>query len=181
MVRYADDATLIFENEEDLNRVMEVLPKRLLKYGLKMNERKTETLRFFPPRKGGRKPDTFNFLGFTHYWGKSRKGNWVIKRKTESERLTRALKAISQWCKKHRHLPIQVQHRKLNEKLRGHYNYYGITPNLRSLALYWENVKRIWMKWLNRRSRNPHLNWDKFNKLLLKYPLMKPKIYHSFI
>jgi len=179
MVRYADDATLIFENENDLKRVMEVLPKRLLKYGLKMNEQKTKVRRFFPPGNSGEKSDTFEFLGFTHYWGKSRKGNWVIKRKTESKRLSRSLKAVAVWCKKNRHLPIHVQQQKLNIKLRGHYNYYGITPNSKSLAFFWENVKKIWKKWLNRRSRNPHLNWDKFNMLLARYPLSRPKIYHS--
>ena len=158
---------------------MEVLPKRLLKYGLKMNEQKTKVRRFFPPCNSGEKPDTFDFLGFTHYWGKSRKGNWVIKRKTESKRLSRSLKAVAVWCKKNRHLPIHVQQQKLNTKLRGHYIYYGITPNSRSLAFFWENVKKIWKKWLNRRSRNPHLNWDKFNMLLARYPLSSPKIYHS--
>jgi group II intron reverse transcriptase/maturase len=181
MVRFADDAVMMFEYEEDLKRVMEVLPKRLEKYGLKMNEEKTSAKRFLPPRKGGGKPDTFNFLGFTHYWGKSRKGNWVVRRKTESKRLSRSLHSIAQWCRKNRHLPVEVQQVKLNEKLRGHYNYYGITPNSKSLQLFSENVKRIWFKWLNRRSRTRHLDWWKFNCLLRRYPLEIPKIYHSYI
>ena len=181
MVRFADDAVLMFEDEGDLKRVMEVLPKRLEKYGLKMNQEKTSVRRFVPPRKGGEKPDTFNFLGFTHYWGKSRKGNWVVKRKTEQKRLSRALHSISQWCKRHRHLSVREQQVKLNEKLRGHYNYYGVTPNSKSLQLFWENVKRIWFKWLNRRSRTRHLDWQKFNALLRRYPLEVPRIYHSYI
>lgn len=180
MVRFADDAVLMFEDEGDLKRVMEVLPKRLEKYGLKMNAEKTSVRRFFSPQKGGKKPDTFNFLGFTHYWGKSRKGNWVVKRKTEKKRLSRALHSISQWCKRYRHLPVWEQQVKLNEKLRGHYNYYGITPNSKSLQLFWENVKRIWFKWLNRRSRTRHLDWQKFNALLRRYPLEVPRIYHSY-
>jgi hypothetical protein len=180
MVRYADDAVIIFEREDDLNRVMEVLPKRFGKYGLSMNQDKTRIRRFTPPGAGN-KPDTFQFLGFTHYWDKSRKGNWVVKRKTDKTRLSRALKAVSEWCKKHRHDPIREQNYMLNLKLKGHYNYYGITPNSQSIKFFWENVKRIRMKWLNRRSRNPHLNWQKFNLLLQRYPLAAPKIYHSYI
>ncbi len=182
MVRFADDAVLLFERREDLERVMSVLPKRLAKYGLKMNERKTRTKCFVPPfRNGGKPPDTFNFLGFTHYWGKSQKGNWVVKRKTQKERFTRAVAQIAVWCKAHRHDPLPYQQQMLNSKLRGHYNYYGITPNSRSITNFWEQVKRIWMKWLNRRSRTPHLNWIKFNLLLKRYPLEKPRIYHSYI
>jgi len=181
MVRFADDALLMFESHEDMERVMEVLPKRLAKYGLRMNEQKTRVKRFRPPKDtNGPKPESFHFLGFTHYWGRSRKGNWVVKRKTQKERLTRALKKITQWCKKHRHDPLSDQQRMLNSKLRGHYGYYGITPNSRSIQQFWEQVKRIWLKWLNRRSRTPHLNWDTFNLLLKRYSLNRPRIYHSF-
>ena len=185
MVRFADDAVLLFESREDLDRVMDVLPKRLAKYGLRMNEEKTRVWRFFPPvREDGTASETFNFLGFTHYWGKSRKGNWVVKRKTQKERLTRAGMAIGVWCKRHRHDPVGEQQRELNSKLRGHYGYYGIygiTPNFQSIHIFWERVKRLWFKWLNRRSRTRHLNWDKFNLLLKRYPLERPRIYHSYI
>ena len=182
MVRFADDALLMFELQQDMERVMEVLPKRLAKFGLRMNKQKTRVKRFIPPRAAnGPKTDTLDFLGFAHYWGRSRKGYWVVKRKTQKERLTRALKKITQWCKTHRHDPLREQQRMLNSKLRGHYSYYGITPNSRSIALFWEEVKRIWLKWLNRRSRTPHLNWDTFNLLLKRYPLERPRIYHSFI
>ena len=110
MVRFADDAILLFERQEDLERVMRVLPRRLAKYGLRMNEKKTSTKCFVPPdRNGGQTPDTFNFLGFTHYWGKSRRGNWVVKRKTQTERLTRAVVQIAVWCKAHRHDPVVSQ------------------------------------------------------------------------
>lgn len=182
MVRFADDAVMMFEYQEDMQRFMEVLPKRLAKFGLKLNEQKTQVKGFTKPREpSGTRPGTFDFLGFTHYWGRSRKGNWVVKRKTQQERLTLALKKITLWCRKHRHDELYDQQRMLNSKLRGHYSYYGITPNSRSITLFWEQVKRIWMKWLNRRSRNPHLNWDKFNLLLKRYPLTRPRIYHSYI
>jgi len=182
MVRFADDAVLLFEQREDLERVMRVLAKRFAKYGLKMNESKTKVCRFLPPgRKDGGKAEPLNFLGFTHFWGKSRKGNWVVKRKTQSTRLARSVAAVSQWCKDHRHNKLRDQQRVLNQKLRGHYAYYGITPNSRSLNTFYERVKRLWFKWLNRRSRTAHLNWTKFNLLLERYPLERPRIYHSFI
>lgn len=182
MVRFADDAVLIFEHREDLERVMKVLAQRFAKYGLTMNEDKTHVRRFLPPgRRDGGMPDTLDFLGFTHYWGKSRKGNWVVKRKTQKDRLARAVAAVGLWCKCHRHDPLSEQQRILNSKLRGHYNYYGITPNSRSLAVFWERVKRLWFKWLNRRSRTAHLNWHTFNLLLKRYPLEWPKIYHSYL
>ena len=182
MVRFADDAVLMFERHEDMERVMTVLPKRLAKYGLRMNEQKTRVKHFGPPKDtDGPNPESFNFLGFTHYWGRSRKGNWVVKRKTQKERLTLALKKITQWCRRHRHDSLSDQQRMLNSKLRGHYGYYGITPNSRSINQFWQQVKRIWLKWLNRRSRNPHMNWDKFNLLLKRYKLEKPRIYHSFV
>ena len=182
MVRFADDAVLMFERREDLERVMEVLPKRFAKYGLTMNERKTKAIRFLPPgRRDGGTPEPVNFLGFTHYWGKSRRGNWVVKRKTQKERLARAVKAVAVWCKRHRHDPVSEQQQALNAKLRGHYAYYGITPNSRSLQAFWEQVKRVWFKWLNRRSRTRHLNWGTFNLLLKRYPLERPRIYHSYV
>ena len=182
MVRFADDAVLLFERREDLERVMEVLPKRFAKYGLTMNERKTSAIRFLPPgRRDGGKPEPVNFLGFTHYWGKSRRGNWVVKRKTQKERLARAVTTVAEWCKRHRHDPIGEQQQALNAKLRGHYAYYGITPNSRSLQAFWEQVKRVWYKWLNRRSRTRHLKWNTFNLLLKRYPLERPRIYHSYV
>jgi len=180
MVRFADDAVLMFEHREDLERVLKVLPQRFAKYGLRMNSEKTQVRRFLPPgRRDGGSPDTFDFLGFTHYWGKSRKGRWVVKRKTQKARLTRAVAVIGQWCKHHRHDPLPDQHRALNSKLRGHYAYYGITPNSQSLQAYWQQVKRQWYKWLNRRSRSPQMNWNRFNLLLARYPLAPPRIYHS--
>jgi len=166
MVRFADDATLIFQNKQDVERVLEVLPKRLAKYGLTMNKKKTKAHNFFPPRHGEKKPGTFNFLGFTHYWGKSRKGNWTVKRRTESKRLSQGLQKIYEWCKINRHLLVGEQQKAINRKLVGHFSYFGISHNSMSLKKFWEAVKRIWMKWLNRRSRTPHLNWAKFNKLL---------------
>lgn len=180
MVRFADDAVMMFERLEDLERVLKVLPKRFAKYQLTMHREKTKVRRFLPPgRKDSDKPDTFDFLGFTHYWGKARNGNWVVKRKTQKARFARAIAAVGQWCKVHRHDQLPDQQRALNSKLRGHYAYYGITTNYLRLSAFWLQVKRLWFKWLNRRSRNPQMTWQKFNLLLSRYPLVRPKIYYS--
>jgi group II intron reverse transcriptase/maturase len=184
MVRYADDFIIGFSEEEDARRVMAVLPKRFGKYGLTIHPEKTRLVPFNRPARRGDPPDggrpgTFDFLGFTHYWGRSWRGHWVVKRKTASNRLSRSLQAISAWCRKFRHLPVREQHVRLSRKVRGHYAYYGITGNGDSLASFWEGVKRTWKKWLGRRSQKSYYNWDTFNLLLRRYPLPRPVIVHS--
>jgi RNA-directed DNA polymerase len=181
LVRFADDAVLIFSEEQDARRVMEVLPKRFGKYGLTVHPEKTRLIRFRKPgsptgRKGS---SSFNFLGFTHYWGRSRKGSWVVKIKTEKSRFSRALKAVAEWCKRNRHLPVKEQHKALGRKLWGHYGYYGITGNARALQNFRYQVQRVWCKWLNRRSRGNHMPWEKFNLLLRRYPLPPVRVVHS--
>ena len=181
LVRFADDTVLIFSDEKDARRVMEVLPKRFGKYGLAVHPEKTRMIRFKKPgltedRKGN---SSFAFLGFTHYWGRSRKGNWVVKRKTEKSRFSRALKAVAEWCKHNRHLPVREQQETLGRKLRGHYGYYGITGNFRSLQRFLYQVQRVWCNWLNRRSRGNHMPWEKFYLLLKRYPLPPVRVVHS--
>ncbi len=185
LIRYADDAILGFSCEEDALRVMEVLSKRFGKYGLTIHPEKTRVVRFNKPgtkHDTGRsdpRRETFNFLGFTHYWGLSRKGRWVIKRRTEKSRFSRSLKRVAQWCKRNRHLALQEQFEHLQKKLRGHYAYYGITGNMRSLENFQYQVRRVWKKWLDRRSRKRSMTWEKFNQVLKRYPLSQPKIVHS--
>jgi group II intron reverse transcriptase/maturase len=181
MVRFADDAVLVFKEEHDARRVMEVLPKRFGKYGLRLHPEKTRLVRFERPRYRGKddrndKPGTFDLLGFTHYWAVSRKGNWVIKRKTARKRLTRTLKALSEWCRINRHRPIKEQWQELKRKLSGHYGYYGIIGNSRLIQRvdYW--AQRIWRKWLSRRSQRAFMPWAIFRKILACYPLPRPTI-----
>ena len=187
-VRYADDVVICFENKEDVLRVLKVLPKRLMKYGLGMHPDKTRLVEFKKPGSGGKnykqgnRPDTFDFLGFTHFWKKSRKGRAVIGKKTIRSRLTRALRRMTEWCKENRHQKIELQHQTLCSKLRGHYNYYGVNGNYGMLAKYLMHVERIWRKWLARRDRKRKLNWEKMKrKILERYPLPKPYIRHSFV
>jgi RNA-directed DNA polymerase len=184
LVRYADDFVLLFEKEEDAHRVEAVLSKRFEKYGLKLHPEKTRLLKFKPPDSpptggDGGAGSSFDLLGFTHFWGKSRKGNWVVKCKTMSSRLSRTLKRISMWCSAHRHLPIKNQHAALCRKLRGHDAYYGITGNARALSLLRPLVQRIWQKWLNRRSWKTALTWARMNRLLEVFPLPPPRVVHS--
>jgi RNA-directed DNA polymerase len=184
LVRYADDFVLLFEKEEDARRVEAVLRKRFEKYGLKLHPEKTRLVKFErpeprPPGGDGGASLSFDLLGFTHFWGKSRKGSWVVKRKTMSARLSRTLKRISMWCSVHRHLPIKEQHAALGRKLRGHDAYYGITGNARALSLLRLLVRRIWQKWLNRRSWKTALTWTRMNRLLEVFPLPPARVVHS--
>src|SRR5688572_29242252 len=158
LVRYADDFVIAFELEEDARRVMVVLPKRFGKYGLRLHPEKTRLVRFnrpsrnAPSRDDAAEPESFDLLGFTHYWRRSRQGNWVVYRKTAGSRLSRALRATSLWLRQNRHEPIEEQHRVLVQKLRGHYSYYGIIGNFAALDSFRNWARELWCKWLSRRS-----------------------------
>jgi RNA-directed DNA polymerase len=181
LVRYADDFVMVFQHRRDAERMMAVLPKRFGKYGLELHSEKTRMVRFVSPanrRYGGSakgKPGSFDFLGFTHYWGRTRKGTWVAKRKTAKTRLRRTLKRANAWLRRRRHHPVKWQHKKLSQALNGHYAYFALTGNQRSmLSLRWQ-VICLWRKWLNRRSWRGQMPWEKFNKLLQHYPLPLPR------
>lgn len=181
LVRFADDFVIGFTRESDAQRVLNVLPKRFSKYGLTVHPDKTRLVPFHRPGRDDCDPPgpgTFQFLGFTHYWAKSRKGHWVIKRRTASDRFRRSLRAASEWCRKNRHLPLADQHRTLSQKLRGFCSYYGITGNSLSLAAFRRELTRIWRKWLLRRN-NRRPNWIWFNRLLSRYPLPPARAIHS--
>ncbi len=183
MVRYADDFVMGFERLEDVEKVQRVIAKRFARFGLEINVEKTRLVRFGrPPLKGrssGGKPETFDFLGFTHYWGKSRSGHNVVKVKTASTRFGRTLRKIREWGWKNRHLPLRVQQRELNRKLQGHDAYYGVTGNNRMLSKLRCEVARLWRKWLKRRNRGNSPNWEKFQAMLRTFPLLPARIIHS--
>ena len=180
LVRFADDAVLAFTDRHDAERVLRVLPKRFAKYGLTVHPEKTRMFRSLPPgeKETAQCRASFSFLGFMHYWGRSRKGKWIVKRKTASDRLSRALQTVSTWCKRHRHAPLRDQQAALRRKLLGHYSYYGITGNARSLRCFHQTVQRIWLKWLNRRGGR-RLNWAGSARLLARYPLPSARVVHS--
>ena len=179
LVRYADDFVIGFRDQGDAQRVLEVLPKRFGKYGLSVHPTKTRLVPFCPPSAkaegqggpGAGRPGTFDLLGFTHYWARSLRGYWVIKLKTAADRFSRAVRSIDQWCRGNRHITLSEQQQKLNEKLRGHYAYYGVTGNSGALSRFLWEVQRRWRKWLSRRSRTRSMNWARFRRLLQHYPL----------
>jgi len=184
MVRYADDAILGFESREDAVEVLRVLKNRLLRFGLELHPEKTRLIYFGKPQSNGEKPSmrgSFDFLGFTHFWAKSLRGYWAVRRKTASKKLREKLKNLNEWCSKNRGLPLSLQHEKLCQKLKGHYAYYGITGNARSLGIYLFYLRRTWKKWLNRRSWRGHkLTWERYAEMLKhSFPLPPPKIVHS--
>ena len=176
---------ITFKNHHDAKRVLGVLGKRFARYGLTLHPDKTRLIDFRPERKGGTHPDCteppFDFLGFSHIWAKSQKGKNVVRQRTAKSRLARALVAINDWCRTHRHHPIPYQRNRLAAKLLGHYTYYGITGNIAQLQQYYHQVKRTWRKWLARRTRSGRLPWEKFRALLARHPLPSPAIRHRYV
>jgi RNA-directed DNA polymerase len=181
--RFADECIMGCELEADARRVMDVLPKRCNRFSLTIHPEKTVLIAFHRPlrqEQATKGRGTFDLLGFTHYWAKTRRGYWVIKRKTLRKRLRRFMKAIWTWCRENRHEPVQEQHRALCSKLRGYYPYYGIRGNFKMLEVVVEHTERAWQYWLSRRSHKGHINWQKFvDSLRTKLPLPKPRIIHN--
>jgi len=179
LIRYADDFLMCFTNRKDAERVMAILPKRMSKYGLTLHPEKTRLIDLNSREKEEKRG--FDFLGFTHYLGTSRKGKPVLKRRTSSKKLRMSLRKVNDWLKANRHQPMRYLIHDLNLKLRGYYNYYGITFNIRRLNAYFLVVKRLLRKWLNRRGGKSVWNWEKYTKLITNWePLLQPKIYHSY-
>jgi RNA-directed DNA polymerase len=189
LLRYADDFIIGVSREDDARRIMDVLPKRMSKYGLTVHPEKTRLVRFQPPDEVASEttegvtpaPQTFDFLGFTHYWGRSQRGRWVVKRKTAKGRLKRALQGLSAWFRENLHLPIAAQHQKLKQKLQGHYGYYGITGNYFSLAAFRAGARKIWRRWLSRRGRDRPVSWSDFLRLEECYGLPRARVVHSVV
>jgi len=129
-------------------------------------------------KRQGRKPATFDFLGFTHVCARSRRGLFTVHVSTMRKRLRRGLSEIHQWCKEHRHDPVNEQQKTLNQKLRGHYQYYGRRTNYRGLWKYYRGVRNRWRKWLSRRTRGGRMPWDRYAEFLKRHPLLLPRIMH---
>jgi RNA-directed DNA polymerase len=182
LFRYADDAVMLFENGEDAERVFEVLPKRFEKFGLALHPEKTRLLYFKRPDRSthyvGDGPGTFDFLGFTHHWGKIRSGHWVVFRRTMKSRMNRALKAVWAWLKANRHKPLAEQRLGLAQRLRGHYSYYAIAGNKNQAWRFLRAVEKFWKRWLETRSHKAKMGWAKFFELLKCHPLPKPNAHN---
>lgn len=178
-VRYADDGVFGFERRDDAERVLAVLGKRMERFGLTLHPDKTRLLRFRRPsrsRGSGKSPTTFDFLGFTWYWKRSRNGRWIVACKTRRERLKRAIRAVYEWCRDHRHQEVRQQHATLVRKVQGHLNYFGVNGNIRSLRRFLRRVQQSWFKWLTRRSQRARLTWERYLDLLRDLPLPRARI-----
>ena len=185
LVRYADDAVMLFEYEDDADRVMEVLSKRFTRYGLTLHPEKTRRVNFKRPDRrlprrhdddeGPRQPRSFDFLGFTFHWGKSLAGKWVVRNRTAKDRFRKGLQSITDWCARNRHAPMRLQQRELNNRLRGHYGYFGRVGNRGRLWEFLRRVTRIWRHALERRSQR-RLTWQRMNQLLALFPLLVPRL-----
>jgi RNA-directed DNA polymerase len=178
LVRYADDFVIGFERKDDAEKVMKALTERMAKYGLTLHPEKTRLLEFRPPKdgEGNKGTATFDFLGFTTYWKKTWRGKWRVAYKTRRARLSRAIKAVADWCRRHRHRPVKEQHATLVRKLAGHYNYYGVNGNIVSLAVLRDRAEAAWRKWLDRRSQRGQMSWKRFKRVLATMPLPEPRI-----
>jgi group II intron reverse transcriptase/maturase len=184
LIRYADDFVLLFSEKVDAERVFAVLPQRFGKYGLELHPTKTRLIPFRRPdtaaKIGESAPGTVDFLGFTHYWGRSRKGRWIVKWRTAKDRLSRSLHRIRDWCRTNRHRSVAEQQRTLGQKVRGHYAYFGITSNYKALARFYREVLKAWKRWLSRRSQKAYLDWPTMHRLLKRHPLPRPRIVHRY-
>ena len=180
-IRYADDFVLLFEHEMDARRVMTVLDRRFERFGLKLHPEKTRMLSFDSPGLGtmrAQRERGFDFLGFTHYWARSRKGRWVVKQRTAQGRISRTLRRFKEQCRRMLPVPIAHQHRTLSAMLRGHYAYFGITGNGDALSRVGHEAARIWGRALARRNGG-HLVWTRFQPVLARHPLPLPRAIRS--
>ena len=185
LVRFCDDFVMCFMHKADAERVLAVLDKRVGRFGLQLHPDKTRLVDFRPRQSVGEieestLPTTFNFLGFTHVWGHSRRGSAVVRQLTAKDRLARSLKAINQRCKRMRHWPLRAQHQRLCRALKGHYAYFGISGNYKRLRLLHQCVRRLWHRWLSRRSSKSYVLWERYLRMLERFALPSPKIVHAY-
>lgn len=179
LIRYADDLVVGFVFREDAEAVLVELRERMARYGLRLHPEKTRIVAFQRPRRGqqgGKGPETFDFLGFTAYWRRTRTGRWGLGLKTRAERLRRSMQAVRDYCRRHRHEAVRQQHAGLRRRLQGHYNYFGVNGNTEAMQRLRFAAQVAWHKWLNRRSQRSRMSWDRFNALLKEFPLPAPTI-----
>lgn len=178
---YADDYVCCFRYKDDAEIFFnKLLPERLNKFKLQLESSKTRLIefgRYAQERRKGKRPETFDFLGFTFYCGKNRNGKFNLKKKTSRKKYTAKVKEYNQWCKENRHIKVKELIAKTNMKLIGHYRYFGIEDNFRMIKKYYEEARKIIFKWLNRRSQRKSCTWEVFKQIEKQYPIALPKIY----
>jgi group II intron reverse transcriptase/maturase len=181
LIRFADDYVVVCQKREDAEALLEQVTRRFQSYGLTIHPEKTRIVDFRHPWRSEHKPQTFDFLGFTHYWAKTIGGGHAVKRKTKAKKFRAALVEIGDWCKRHRHESLELQHRELSHRVRGHYAYYGIRGNSRALVGFAHQTKRLWHYWLCRRSRERIDGVRLWNLLDRHFPLPTPRIVHKAV
>jgi group II intron reverse transcriptase/maturase len=184
-VRYADDFIIGFKHEHDAQKMLADLKARMAQCGLALNEGKTRLIEFGRfaaerrARRGERRPETFDFLGFTHYCSETRKGRFLLKRKTIGKRLRGKVKQLRKEMMERMHTAVSEQHKWLCSVLRGHYAYFGVRCNVHCLHAFWRQVQRLWHHALRRRDGKRSLTWERFEQLLELFPLPEPTITHT--
>lgn len=183
IIVYADDFVGCFQYRSDAEMFCKLLKERLEMFGLELEPSKTRLIEFGKYAEGNRKkrnegrPETFDFLGFTHYCSKSQKGWFRVKRKTSKKKYRIKVADFKNWMIRNRTLPLKIIMERVNQKLRGHYQYYGITDNIKMLRRFYNETETLLYKWLNRRSQRNSYNYEKFKMMLKYYPLEKPRIF----
>ncbi|SFC66822.1 Reverse transcriptase (RNA-dependent DNA polymerase) [Butyrivibrio sp. YAB3001] len=184
-VVYADDFVVCFQYKDEAEQFYKRLKHRMEYFGLELEESKSRLIEFgrFAERdrrnRGQGKPETFDFLGFTHYCSKSRNGKFRVKRKTSKKKFTKKCKEVNRWLADMRTLPLQEIIKRVNSMLVGYFHYYGITDNSKAISDFKYIVRKLLFKWLNRRSQRRSYNWGQFNDMLRDYPLATPRTYVS--
>ena len=185
LVIYADDFVATFQHKRDAERFLEAVKERFAIFGLELEPDKTRLIEFGrfaednSKRRGEGRPETFDFLGFTHYCGKSRSGWFRMKRKTSSKKYRAKLKEMNLWIKRNRNLRLKDLTDMLNARLRGHFQYYGVTDNSESMDKFLFETRRMLFKWLNRRSQKRSYTWEGFNEMMKIFTLVKPRIHFN--
>ncbi len=182
IVRFADDFIIGCELESDARKVLVLLKERFRSFALSLHPEKTKLMPFGRPSSSvlvDKRNGTFDFLGFTFFWAKARKGYWVVKKKTIGKRLNRFVKGIWEWCRENRHDRLKDQFFDLSLKLRGYYQYYGVRGNFKALEVVYESAEKAWRFWLSRRSHKGGISWSKFERIRASFPFPKPRIIHN--
>lgn len=186
LVRYADDFVIGVQHKEEAERIKQDLAERIQRFGLELSEEKTKVLEFGrfakenTQRRGKKKPDTFDFLGFTHYCTQTKDGRFKVGIRTSRKRQNRAIVSMNTWLKGVRNLvPTETIWEKLRAKLTGHYNYYGVSGNYAAIKWYYERTRKLTLQWMNRRTRKKSWNWEEFERYLKTYPLPIPKLTYA--
>jgi group II intron reverse transcriptase/maturase len=185
VIRYADDTLLGFEHEQDGRKILSDLKRRFAKFGLRLHEDKTRLIEFGRfaaerrAKRGERRPETLEFLGFTHYCSQTKDGRFIIKRKTQRKRMIRKLKELRIEARRRMHWLIGEQQKWLAAVLRGHYAYYGVPTNSRAIDTFAFEVRKLWFRALRRRSQKSRMTWERFSDLLKVFPLPSPRLYCS--